>query len=98
MGLAADKMSQAAVEIVDHTMHIGAARALDVQGVKAAAGPGLGPAVTMDLGRSMIDMSMGDDAYRSNLRTVRASDAQFQQLIDMVIPEGYSRLVRDAPI
>ena len=90
MERAADKMAQAADHIAQAS-----AEPSSVGGSESSS-LGAGPAAVKDIGRAMVDLSMGDHSYRANLRSARASDAQFQQLVDMAIPQGYSRLVGDS--
>ena len=95
MERAAEKISQAAAEIAESGMH---SAQRNSAAVDAAGRVDAGPAVVNDFEGSMLDLSMGDTTYRANLRSARASDAQFAQMMDMAIPQGYSRLVDESVV
>jgi hypothetical protein len=93
MERAAERVSLAAQGISESAMHSVERSGQAIRGPSSVEGAGPGPAAVVDLDRWANELTMGDHAYRANVRSARASDAQFQQLVDMALPEGYSRLV-----
>jgi len=96
MRKSAARMASAAAEFV-------AAAASDVRGDSVSAADDSfavsagAQSVTTTVG-GFQELQLGDHGYRANLRSARASDTQFQQLLNMAIPQGYSRLVGDGKI
>ena len=93
MERSAERVNLAAQDIADSSMHTVERGRQAVRGPSSTEAVGSGPAAVVDLDRSANELTMGDHAYRANVRSARSSDAQFQQLMDMALPEGYSRLV-----
>jgi hypothetical protein len=90
---AAERINLAAQDIAEAAMHPLERSGQAVRGPSSTDAVGPGPAAVVEFEDSVNQLRMGDYAYRANVRSARASDAQFQQLLDMALPEGYSRLV-----
>ncbi len=93
MARAAERVAHAARGIVDVTMDTSNRLDGAVSATSSLEEVSAGPSSVRDLDHSFQDLMMGDHGYRANLRTAQATDAQLEQLLDMVLPGGYSRLV-----
>jgi len=98
MTRAADRVADASKDIADATMHASERKDVVVVATSEPSSISSGPTDVRDFDQSFQDLRLGNAAYRANLRSARASDAQFEQLLDMVIPQGYSRLVLNTEV
>jgi len=96
MKAASSKMSDAASHIAQMSTASVSGDNVEMGVVDGVGGANSTAASSSDLELRFNELRMADKAYQANLSSLDAADAQFEQALNMALPEGYSRLVSDS--